>query len=105
MSVPRRPAFYVRVVSHRGASRRADETAEVLTRAGVEALSGLFPDWLIWADEHGLHARRRGCVYVQGYDLGAPAFCVHAVTPVDLAAQLRWQAAADVHAPAGCSRG
>lgn len=74
-------------------------------RAGVEALSRLFPDWLIWADEHGLHARRRGSVYVQGYDLGAPAFCVHGPSPVDLAAQLRWQQAADAHAPAGCSLG
>jgi hypothetical protein len=78
-------------------------TADVLTRAGVEALSLLFPDWRIWADGHGWHARRRGDVYLQTYQHGAPAFCVHAFGAVDLAAQLRWQQAADVHTPAGCS--
>jgi hypothetical protein len=103
MSVPVRPAAYVRTATRRGMP--PTRTAEVIMRAGVEALSRLFPDWLIWADEHGLHARRRGSVYVQGYDLGAPAFCVHGPSPVDLAAQLRWQQAADAHAPAGCSLG
>jgi hypothetical protein len=84
--------------------RCAAENADVLTRAGLEALSRLFPDWRIWADDHGWHARRRGEVYVQAYSDGAPAFCVHAVDVVDLAAQLRWQQAADMHAPCGCSR-
>jgi hypothetical protein len=82
-----------------GAARMTD----VLTRAGVEALSGLFADWRIWADEHGWHARRRGDGYLQAYRRGAPAFCVHAVSAGELAAQLRWQQAADMHAPAGCS--
>jgi hypothetical protein len=85
--------------------RRASKTAEVLTRAGVEALTGLFTDWRIWADEHGWHARRRDDGYLQAYQHGAPAFCVHAASPVELAAQLRWQQAADIHAPAGCSGG
>jgi hypothetical protein len=43
-------------------------------------------------------------VYVQAYQRGAPAFCVHGVSALDLAAQLSWQQAADVHAPVGCSR-
>lgn len=84
--------------------RCAAGNTEVLTRAGVEALTGAFPDWRIWADDHGWHARRRGDVYLQAYRRGAPAFCVHAISAVDLAAQLRWQQAADIHAPAGCSR-
>ena len=83
---------------------RTAPTADILTLASLEALAGSFPDWRIWADEHGWHARRRGDVYVQAYRHGAPAFCVHAVSAVDLAAQLRWQQAADLHAPAGCSR-
>jgi Resolvase, N terminal domain len=82
-----------------GAARITD----VLTRAGVEALSGLFADWRIWADQHGWHARRRSDGYLQAYRRGAPAFCVHAVSAEELAAQLRWQQAADIHAPAGCS--
>jgi hypothetical protein len=53
-----------------GAARATD----VLMRAGVEALSGLFADWRIWADDHGWHARRRGDVYLQNYRRGAPAF-------------------------------
>ena len=84
--------------------RCAVKTADVLVMAGVEALSRIFLDWRIWADEHGWHARRRGDVYVQAYSHGAPAFCVHGVSAVDLAAQLRWQQAADVHTPAGCAR-
>ena len=84
--------------------RCAAGNTEILTRAGVEALTGAFPDWRIWADDHGWHARRRGDVYLQAYRRGAPAFCVHAISAVDLAAQLRWQQAADIHAPAGCSR-
>jgi len=94
-SAARRP----RPVPLPGAARMTD----VLTRAGVEALSGLFADWRIWADEHGWHARRRGDGYLQAYRRGAPAFCVHAVSAGELAAQLRWQQAADIHAPAGCS--
>jgi hypothetical protein len=82
-----------------GAARNTD----VLTRAGVEALSGLFTDWRIWADQHGWHARRRSDGYMQAYQPGAPAFCVHAVSAEELAAQLRWQQAADTHAPAGCA--
>lgn len=84
--------------------RRAARTADVLTSAGVEALTEAFPDWRIWADEHGWHGRRRSNVYVQTYQRGAPAFCVHGVSALDLAAQLSWQQAADVHAPVGCSR-
>lgn len=75
----------------------------VLARAGVEALTGLFPAWQIWSDQHDWHARRRDGAYEQGYRPGAPAFCVHAPDPVELAAQLRWQIAADEHAPSGCS--
>ena len=78
--------------------------ADVLTSAGVEALSELFADWRIWTDDHGWHARRRSDGYMQVYQHGAPAFCVHAVSAAELAAQLRWQQAADIHAPAGCSR-
>lgn len=88
-----------RPVPPQGAARITD----VLTRAGVEALSGLFADWRIWADQHGWHARRRGGGYLQDYRRGAPAFCVHAVSAEELAAQLRWQQAADIHAPAGCA--
>jgi hypothetical protein len=80
-------------------------TRGVLTRASLEALSGLFPDWLIWSDEHGWHARRRVDEFRQRYRSGAPAFCVHAPSPLDLTAQLRWQQAADAHAPYGCSVG
>jgi hypothetical protein len=80
------------------------KTADVLTSAGVEALSDLFADWRIWTDDHGWHARRRSDGYMQVYQHGAPAFCVHAVSAAELAAQLRWQQAADIHAPAGCSR-
>lgn len=77
----------------------------VLVSAGIEALSGLFPDWRIWSDEYGWHARRRDTLYEQGYRNGAPAFSVHASSSMDLAAQLRWQQAADAHAPFGCSAG
>jgi hypothetical protein len=92
-------AQHSRPVPPQGAARITD----VLTRAGVEALSGLFADWRIWADQHGWHARRRGGGYLQDYRRGAPAFCVHAVSAEELAAQLRWQQAADIHAPAGCA--
>ncbi len=81
------------------------EAWSVLARARLEALDRLFPDWRIWLDHHGWHARRRNSVFKQGYLPGAPAFCVHADSSVDLAAQLCWQRAADQHAPSGCSSG
>jgi hypothetical protein len=77
-------------------------SAAVLAEAGREALGDLFPHWRIWTDEHGWHARRRGG-YLQNFRSGAPAFCVHAGGPAELAAQIHWQQAADEHAPAGCS--
>ncbi len=77
--------------------------AAVLADAGVEALAELFPRWRIWVDpDTGWHARRRGG-FVQDYHQGAPAFSVHAASVGELAAQLRWQEAADAHAPFGCS--
>jgi hypothetical protein len=79
-------------------------STQVLTDAGVAALTELFPGWRVWADGFGWHARRRG-LYLQSYHSGAPAFCVHAGTAAELAGQLRWQQAADTHAPFGCSRG
>lgn len=77
-------------------------SAALLADAGREALTGLFPNWRIWTDDHGWHARRRGG-YLQDFHYGAPAFCVHAPDAVSLAAQLHWQQAADRHAPFGCS--
>jgi hypothetical protein len=78
--------------------------AAVLADAGVEALGVLFPHWRIWADaDTGWHACRRGG-FIQDYHQGAPVFSVHAGTAGDLAAQLRWQEAAETHAPFGCSR-
>ncbi len=84
------------------APQHARETWDILARARLEALAGLFPDWRIWLDSHGWHGRRRAEGYLQGYRPGAPAFCVHAGTATDLAAQLCWQQAADTHAPEGC---
>jgi hypothetical protein len=76
----------------------------VLADAGVEALGRLFPRWRIWADAgRGWHACRRGG-FIQDYHQGAPAFSVHAATAGELAAQLRWQEAAEAHTPFGCSR-
>jgi hypothetical protein len=75
----------------------------VLARARLEALSGLFPDWRIWLDQRGWHARRRPTPYPPVSHAGAPACSVHAGTPTGLAAQLCWQQAADRHAPGGCS--
>jgi hypothetical protein len=75
----------------------------VLARARLEALSGLFPGWRIWLDQHGWHARRRQSPYLQVSNQGAPAYYVHGRTPTSLAAQLCWQQAADEHAPEGCS--
>jgi len=78
--------------------------AAVLADAGVEALEHLFPRWRIWADtESGWHAYRRG-EFIQDYHDGAPAFSVHATSAGELACQLLWQQAAEVHAPTGCSR-
>jgi hypothetical protein len=77
--------------------------AVVLADAGVEALAELFPRWRIWVDAGtGWHACRRGG-FIQDYHQGAPAFSVHAPTVGELAAQLRWQEAAEAHAPFGCS--
>lgn len=75
---------------------------ELLARARLEALSGLFPQWRIWMDARGWHARRRQSPYLQLSRSGAPAYCVRAENPADLAAQLCWQQAADQHAPDGC---
>jgi hypothetical protein len=80
----------------------AVETWDVLARARLEALAGLFPAWLIWLDQHGWHARRRVDSFLQVRRPGAPAFFVQASTATDLAAQLCWQQAADEHAPDGC---
>jgi hypothetical protein len=79
------------------------ELPGTLASARLEALAGLYPAWRIWLDHSGWHARRRSSEYVQSYRPGAPAFCVHAANATDLAAQLCWQEAADVHAPDGCS--
>ena len=78
--------------------------AAVLADAGVEALGEIFPGWRIWADlDTGWHACRRGG-FIQDYHQGAPAFYVHAASVGELAVQLRWQEAAEAHAPYGCSR-
>jgi hypothetical protein len=77
--------------------------AALLADAGVEALGELFPRWRIWVDlDTGWHACRRGG-FIQDYHQGAPAFSVHASSAGELAAQLRWQQAAETHAPFGCS--
>jgi hypothetical protein len=77
--------------------------AAILTDAGLQALAELFPGWKIWTDAHGWHARRNGG-FIQDYHYGAPAFSVHANGPAELAAQLRWQQAAETHTPFGCQR-
>jgi hypothetical protein len=69
------------------------ERPAVLTRARVSAMSGLFPGWRIWLDDHGWHARRRDGVFLQEYRLGAPAFCVHADSEAGLSRRLRDQEA------------
>jgi hypothetical protein len=81
------------------------EPWSVLTRARLEALSEIYPEWRIWLDQHGWQARRRGEGFLQGYRPGAPVFYVQAETAVDLAAQLCWQQAAEIHAPEGCRVG
>jgi hypothetical protein len=77
------------------------ESWDVLAQARLEALAGLFPDWRVWLDRSGWHARRRDS-FVQGYRPGAPAFHVTAANALDLAAQLCWQQAAETHTPDGC---
>jgi hypothetical protein len=77
--------------------------AALLADAGVQVLGELFPRWRIWVDLNtGWHACRRGG-FIQDYHQGAPAFSVHASSAGELAAQLRWQEAAEMHAPFGCS--
>jgi hypothetical protein len=76
----------------------------ILTRARLEALARIYPGWRIWLDHHGWHARRRD-EYLQDYRAGAPSFCVHADTAVNLAAQICWQQAADAYVPEGCPSG
>jgi hypothetical protein len=77
----------------------ADERPAVLTRARVSAMSGQFPEWRIWLDDHGWHARRRVGVFLQEYRRGAPAFCVHADSEAGLSQRLREQEAADAQPP------
>jgi hypothetical protein len=75
---------------------------KVLTAAGIQALSELFPDWRIWAEaDSGWHACRKGG-FVQNYDSGAAAFSVHASGPAELAGLLRWQEAIDHYGPFAC---
>jgi hypothetical protein len=103
------PAPETDVMSLRPASKPAAENAlpfplrrreawGALTRARIGALSELFPDWRIWLDQRGWHARRRETVYLQGLEPGVPAFSVHAETSTGLAMQLYWQEAADRNA-------
>jgi hypothetical protein len=75
------------------------ERPAVLTRVRVSAMSGLFPGWRIWIDDHGWHARRRDGVFLQEYWRGAPAFCVHADSEADLSRRLRDQEAAAARPP------
>jgi hypothetical protein len=76
--------------------------AEVMRAAGVQALSGLFPGWRIWADNDiRWHAYRRGG-YLQDRSDGAPPFAVHASSPAELAGLLFWQDALDAYGPFAC---
>jgi hypothetical protein len=78
-------------------------SAAVLTEAGVQALSELFPDWRIWAeDDTGWHAYRRGR-YIQDYHENSAAFSVHDRSPADLAGLMRWQEVIELHGPFACS--
>ncbi len=79
----------------------SSESWDVLAQARLEALAALFPEWRIWLDRSGWHARRRDS-FVQVYRPGAPAFHVRAANALDLAAQLCWQQAAEAHTPDGC---
>jgi hypothetical protein len=74
----------------------------LLARTHMQTLSELFPDWRIWLDQHGWHARRRDAVYLQICHDDVPAFAVHADTAASLALALCWQQAADQHAPDEC---
>jgi hypothetical protein len=75
----------------------------VLTDAGVEALSEMFPAWRIWAEEDtGWHAYRRGG-YIQDYQRNSAAFSVHAETAADLAGLMHWQEAIEAYGPFSCS--
>jgi hypothetical protein len=77
----------------------------VLTDAGVQALSELFPGWRIWAGRGAeWHACRRGG-YVQDYEENSPAFAVHACSAAELAGLIRWQEAIEAHGPFTCSPG
>jgi hypothetical protein len=77
--------------------------AEVVTAAGIQALSRLFPGWRVWADnDTSWHAYRRGG-YVQQRSDGAPAFSVHADSPAELAGLLFWQDAVDEYGPFACT--
>jgi hypothetical protein len=76
----------------------------ILDQAGVEALAEMFPQWRVWADERGWHARRQvGEGYAQSRRAGVPVYYVTAQSAAGLAAQLCWQQAADAHTPQGCS--
>jgi hypothetical protein len=75
------------------------ERPAVLTRARVSAMSGRFPQWRIWLDDYGWHARRRVGVFLQEFRPGAPAFCVHAESEADLSRRLLDQEAADAQPP------
>jgi hypothetical protein len=77
--------------------------AEVVTAAGIQALSELFPGWRIWANnDASWHAYRRGG-YLQHRSAGAGAFSVHAGSPAELAGLLFWQDAFDAYGPFACS--
>jgi hypothetical protein len=78
----------------------ATEIWDVLAHAQLEALARLFPDWTVWVDRRGWHARRRG-KFLQRYHPGAPAFHVNAETALDLAGRLCWQQTAESHAADG----
>jgi hypothetical protein len=91
-----------RVVTRLG---RCENHEAVLTDAGVQALSELFPDWRVWAGRGaGWHACRRGG-YVQDYLENSPAFAVHAGSAAELAGLIRWQEAIEAHGPFACSPG
>jgi hypothetical protein len=76
------------------------EPSAVLARAGLGALAEMYPDWRIWLDSHGWHARRRSDGFLQGYQSGGQVFCVHAGTAPGLATQLSWQQAGRLPCPA-----
>lgn len=103
------PAGYVAAAAgHPAVGRPAHalsgEAQGTLTRAAVDALTGLFPRRRIWRDHNGWHARRRGG-HLQVFRPGAPAFHVRADSATELAAQLAWLRAAGGHAPQGCATG